>query len=34
MTIKMNEDKPKIPAWYCEGKRNMVYFPKIIGVNA
>ena len=21
-----------IPHWYCEGKRNMVYFPKMIGV--
>ena len=34
--MTMNEDnkpKPK-PAWYCEGKRNMVYFPKMIGVNA
>ena len=30
----MNEDNKPKPAWYCEGKRNMVYFPKIIGVNA
>ncbi len=30
-SMKMN--KIIIPHWYCEGKRNMVYFPKMIGVN-
>ena len=34
MTMNENKKQNPKPAWYCEGKRNMVYFPTMIGVNA